>query len=181
MHLKRVSEVFGISERKLNLLLYNNFSAYGLYKDFRLHDKIFEVLKDRVSYYKNTSIMPEKSIRSNVVDQMPLTRICGCYFLFDNDEIVYVGQSVNILSRILSHTDKKFNKISYVELDKDDLNVTEMTYIIMLCPKYNSNKHKKINLNEYHIRRAIDYVKNQLDRNMSDDDFNELMKSLSQY
>lgn len=59
----------------------------------------------------------------------------GIYFLLDNNEIVYVGQSVNVYQRIHQHRDKKFNRIFVLKTDNLDL---ESYYINKLKPKYNS-------------------------------------------
>ena len=69
----------------------------------------------------------------------------GVYFLFDDDEIVYVGKSVNILSRVTTHINegqKVFNKVRYIKYDRDFLDDIEMLYIKLLKPKYNGTyKH----------------------------------------
>lgn len=66
--------------------------------------------------------------------------ICGVYFLLMDSEVVYVGQSVNIQSRLASHiTDgtKKFNRWCYIKVKRGDLNEIEGFYITLLRPKFN--------------------------------------------
>lgn len=64
--------------------------------------------------------------------------VTGIYFLFDGDEIVYVGQSVDIMTRVGAHLrDKVFDSFNYIECDLCDLNNLEATYILELKPKYN--------------------------------------------
>ncbi len=60
------------------------------------------------------------------------------YFLMDGSEIVYVGQSINIYSRLGGHftTDKKFDRFSWVCTSRP-LNEAEADYIIKFNPKYN--------------------------------------------
>lgn len=65
---------------------------------------------------------------------------CGVYFLIYQSEIVYVGQSVDITSRVRTHIgdpSKKFDRISFIKCDKKNLNNTERAYIKMLSPRYN--------------------------------------------
>jgi len=62
----------------------------------------------------------------------------GVYFLFDKDELVYIGTSNNIFSRIGQHiTDKKkkFDSFEYYET-KDRIRL-EGFLIRLLKPKYN--------------------------------------------
>lgn len=63
------------------------------------------------------------------------------YFLWYEDECVYVGQTLNVYRRILNHrSDKLFTNISFIKVkDKTDLNEVEQHYIILLKPFYNLN------------------------------------------
>jgi hypothetical protein len=66
----------------------------------------------------------------------------GVYFLIDNNEVVYVGQSVNIFSRISQHKiDKKFDKYAFVPCSKESLDKLESLYIHFLRPRLNG-RHK---------------------------------------
>ena len=54
-----------------------------------------------------------------------ITKIKGVYFLYKNDELVYIGSSKNILERIPKHLkDKDFNFYKYIEV-KEGLKVGE--------------------------------------------------------
>jgi hypothetical protein len=65
---------------------------------------------------------------------------CGVYFLVNDDEIVYVGQSINIHQRIGEHEKTKiFTTFTYVECSYEELNKIEARYIDMFKPKYNYN------------------------------------------
>jgi len=65
------------------------------------------------------------------------------YHLKDEDEIVYVGQSVNkkgMMGRFSSHcVDKEFDDTSFYEVDDDKLDQTEADEIIKYTPKYNTS------------------------------------------
>lgn len=73
-------------------------------------------------------------------DPVPLT---GIYFLIHRDEIVYVGQSTDIDTRIKAHRLKRnqpgmmFDSYAYVLCDASHLNDLEAEYIMALEPKRN--------------------------------------------
>lgn len=64
----------------------------------------------------------------------------GIYFLILNDSVVYVGQSVNVFSRIEQHRDKKFDSYAYVACDIESLDILESLYIHCLKPTINGNQ-----------------------------------------
>ncbi len=69
----------------------------------------------------------------------------GIYFLIDDGEVVYVGQSSRISRRIPEHLkDKKFNRI-FLLVVSENIDKLEMDYIYKFNPKYNKQ-----------IRRAKD-------------------------
>ncbi len=69
----------------------------------------------------------------------PLPMVAGIYFLVDNGNVVYVGQSVNIFSRVSQHyNDKKqFTSFAYIVCEKNILDKMESLYIHLLKPKLN--------------------------------------------
>lgn len=80
-------------------------------------------------------------ILSGIKDIKALEPIRGVYFLFLNDEIVYIGQSGNIYSRVQQHVrlkEKNFNKVFYQVIPKGiDILAVEKQYILQFRPKYN--------------------------------------------
>lgn len=65
---------------------------------------------------------------------------CGIYFLIKGEEIVYVGQSTNIFYRVGQHEGvKDFDTFTYLECDKEHLDLLEARYITKIKPKYNFN------------------------------------------
>lgn len=67
--------------------------------------------------------------------------VCGVYFLIKGDEIIYVGQSINIHQRIGDHAKSKdFDTFTYAECNKNDLSVMEAKYITKFKPKLNYDK-----------------------------------------
>lgn len=64
----------------------------------------------------------------------------GVYILYKNNNIVYVGESANILSRIGEHIRenmKDFDEFEYFELNEEDRMDLEAFIIRVMKPKYN--------------------------------------------
>ena len=62
----------------------------------------------------------------------------GVYFLFDGDELVYVGKSKNIMARIGTHiADEQKTFDSFEIFETDDYSRLEEFLIRLLKPKYN--------------------------------------------
>lgn len=60
------------------------------------------------------------------------------YFLVSFNKVVYVGQSTNLLSRLVSHrSEKEFDRVFYFHYPKDGLSEIESSFIRFLRPKYN--------------------------------------------
>lgn len=73
-------------------------------------------------------------------DSKPLSSRCGVYFLISNDKIVYVGQSVNIPSRIEQHKKdpcKEFDRYHSIPCKVTELDLVESNYIRKFMPKFN--------------------------------------------
>ncbi len=72
-----------------------------------------------------------------------LNAMCpGVYFLCLGPEIVYVGQSVQVIARIASHLSerrKEFEpeRVFYLPCPRADLDAMEKHFIAILKPKYN--------------------------------------------
>ena len=73
---------------------------------------------------------------------MPWDNMSGVYFLVEGDEIVYVGQAVNVYARISQHAlTKTFSRYAFVPCKPDMLDRLESLYIHVLRPKLNGNIH----------------------------------------
>lgn len=60
------------------------------------------------------------------------------YFLFDGDELVYIGQSRYGISRVQAHIElKAFTHYTWIPCPVHLLNNTEAYYILQFKPKYN--------------------------------------------
>ncbi len=67
--------------------------------------------------------------------------ICGVYILFDDDDdILYIGQSLNIAKRLEQHKKNKiipFTWMIYLEIDPEFREDMEAALINIRQPKYN--------------------------------------------
>lgn len=60
------------------------------------------------------------------------------YFLVSENEIVYVGQTLSLPNRLLSHKkNKEFDSYYAYECEKEDMTKLECYFIIKFNPKYN--------------------------------------------
>ena len=80
--------------------------------------------------------------------------ICGIYFLVNNKKVVYVGQSTNILSRIVGHGDKIYKEIYYLICKQEELEILETHFIVSLNPEYNKTHSAMISLNKYRLHNT---------------------------
>lgn len=83
------------------------------------------------------------------VENLPICS--GIYFFFDKEnKLIYIGMSVNIKSRIYTHSHygrfwiEKVRSISLIKCEKESLRKLEREYIKKYCPVYNyeSSEHE---------------------------------------
>lgn len=77
---------------------------------------------------------------------IPTTRASGIYFLLRGPDVVYVGQSVDVLHRIARHRreGKKFDAFSYLECDPSELDRLEWLYIKAFVPEENQSMGNRL-------------------------------------
>lgn len=66
--------------------------------------------------------------------------LSGIYFLFDREELVYIGQSVSVIPRLRQHvadSEKQFTHINFLPCEIHELNSKESALISIFRPKYN--------------------------------------------
>lgn len=70
---------------------------------------------------------------------VPLNKSSGIYFLVKGPEVVYVGQSVDMLHRIARHRreGREFDSFACVVCDSDKLDEMEAQYIAAFAPRNN--------------------------------------------
>lgn len=84
-----------------------------------------------------------------VPEPPPPPKFVGVYFLFDGDEIVYVGQSTDVPKRVAAHASrrdskirrrsKKWDRSTWIPLSIGDLDAYEGALIRRLTPRYNTS------------------------------------------
>lgn len=87
----------------------------------------------------------------NKLHRTSVQPITGIYFLFSNNELVYVGQSTDVLRRIQQHrSDKVFDEFCFKKCLERDLDTLERNTIRFYKPRYNivQNKEREIELPE---------------------------------
>jgi hypothetical protein len=69
----------------------------------------------------------------------------GVYFLCHGEQVVYVGQSINVFGRVGAHIgNKTFDRVYFVRVPESDLNFVEGRLIEQLAPRYNHDKTGRI-------------------------------------
>lgn len=66
--------------------------------------------------------------------------LCGIYFLLNRGEIVYVGQTTNILRRLIRHNQERtkvYDAVSFLACRPDELDDLELVYVEALVPRHN--------------------------------------------
>ena len=82
-------------------------------------------------------VMPRASLTALLVQAQEPKPAPGVYFLIEGDEIVYVGQSKNVLARMAGHADKRFSRVKMIPTSVEGLLSFETRMIEALQPRYN--------------------------------------------
>lgn len=100
----------------------------------------------------------ELSALKGKLHQIPVHDIGPCvYFLVLREEVVYVGQSVNLLSRLATHQfDKLFDRVFFINVPAESILEIEAALIKKFKPKYNKTFPSDIH-QEIH-RKALEIV-----------------------
>ena len=101
----------------------------------------------------------------------------GVYFLYQGDEIVYVGQAMSVYSRVGVHKktgEIAFDSFSFISLDIEEADAVESRYILELQPKHNSTVPLYVNITSLRNR-----VKAILGRNISMREFRKAILDLN--
>lgn len=95
-------------------------------------------LKDIYAKLTGKTLHTEREIVDSSISAPVL---CGVYFLVKNRRVVYVGQSINVWSRIGAHAaeGKPFDRISFIPCEKKHMDVLEALYIHIFRPRLNGN------------------------------------------
>lgn len=110
-------------------------------------------------------IMKFKELNEEQFISIPKYCNCFVYFLLQDNEVVYVGQTTQGITRPYAHKDKKFDSIKIFYCNKDDLDFYEDMYIVKYKPIYN----KQVN---YKYNYSFKMVKSLIRKNTKFSDFN---------
>jgi hypothetical protein len=74
------------------------------------------------------------------IERYSKTQICGVYFLVKNEEVIYVGKSIDLLTRVVSHVKTKdFDSFALIQCDEHMLDFEETKYILHYRPIQNKS------------------------------------------
>ena len=109
--------------------------------EFENLDRIMDFNSIAFSFGLN-NLYSEKEIVRSCKPYTDLDNATGVYFLISLDKVVYVGQSVNVYSRMREHAkDKKFDSYAYISCSRDELDILESLYIHALHPPLQGKFH----------------------------------------
>ena len=119
----------------------------------------------------------ELFFKDNVKIEITKSSLCGIYFFFKNDIIVYIGQSINVESRVVAHTkNKEFDSWNYIKVDSIDLNEVESTYILEYQPKYNKTiPFNKKWISKNNIKNKHNIFRNVFNESAENNEFKSLV------
>jgi hypothetical protein len=128
-------EVFGIAMDALHMLDEADEEARELAKvrqHYPAHELALNTLSANVT--KERLLTADEIIEAAATYEPP----CGIYFLIYGQEIVYVGQSVNVISRMSEHARRiKFSRYAFAPFPAKHLDLVESLYIHLLRPRLN--------------------------------------------
>ena len=139
-HMDAIPETFQVNVRWTNDLLIDVCNKYNNFTEFRRKEAgAYSSLKRRKLVDKYTSHMVRKVQRFKSLHNKTM----GLYTLYQDDEIVYIGKSITMISRLGTHVSddtKIFNKIEVYEIESElDMLVAEVFLIATHQPKYNKD------------------------------------------
>ncbi len=142
------AEMLGTTPRIVRDMCINGkLPARRIGSSWRILDEGKEITLEKIYRGKDPkrNDLPEaiKNMRG-IRDLSDIINICfGVYFLCKGKEVVYVGQSRNLLVRISNHKrDKDFDRIFLYPCDRDDMDGMEGAFIKLLAPKLNGRNSK---------------------------------------
>ena len=113
---------------------------------------------DYLTPYSDTLINPSALNRYEIASPRLATHFI--YFLYNQDELVYVGQTINLARRISQHSmsDKFWTHYAFHTCSESLADILEQTYIRMYKPKYNKLLYDKPD-RTYTLSRGLHFEK----------------------
>ena len=136
----------------------------GFLKDIKKRMEQPVIYKDRVIVKRSPyEPKPESLAKSKRISIGSVLRPC-IYFLYDEDKIIYIGQSITPYSRIAAHNkDKNFSSVRLFACRKDRLDYWERVLIKRYTPKLNKahNNGKPARMKIHKKQRYIHGVRQE--------------------
>lgn len=112
------------------------FGSYLQYQEGLPLQRVLPVVLPEVT---SAEVPQELVLLASALRRIPFAT--GVYFLVDDRQVVYVGKSENVCSRVPAHmTDKMFSDVLWLPVRRDVLDSVEAAFITTLRPHYNG-KH----------------------------------------
>jgi hypothetical protein len=144
---RRASAAKGVATRRARLDKLHAEREYAMSQRFRLAEEV-QALEQRLGMARLCAELQAQHPELNdklllseehiVAASYSMSRVSGVYFLIRDNRVVYVGQSVNVYSRLSQHKDKTFDRFAYVPCPPEKLNRLESIYIHVLKPELNA-------------------------------------------
>jgi hypothetical protein len=146
--LTKIAEYFNVREEKA----YNIISQWQKDKNLKVLyqpdvqsniyiSKAFYSELQKQKEFMDGFICDHNTIKRNIISFDREYNKAYVYFLIENDEIIYIGQSVDLLRRIETHSkDKEFDQVSIYQVHENYLDIAEMINIVTYNPRLNSQK-----------------------------------------
>lgn len=148
-----VTTLFTKQEIKKSINLIDNLKL-----DERYLNKVEQLLK--IEYNKLLSIEEIKILPNPEFD---LTNTSGIYFLFNEEELVYIGKSVEVFNRVYTHVknERRFTTAKIMMLPANKIDDAESKYTL----KYLSHNYKVCNsVSKAWIREILVIAMKEFDR-----------------
>lgn len=141
--LKDLQSTTQLSVQEMNQIIISHFNRFNFNIAVTYQSRVLiksEYVKPIVEYYQELSemIWDIEIIRGSKSKWVPFENGSYVYFLLSNDEVVYVGQTVNLCGRLCGHVkDKVFDYVYYTNVSPENRLIFESMNINYYQPRYN--------------------------------------------
>lgn len=134
-----ISDLYKILMQRQNEQGVRLMTVSNCIEDILIYYSLFDTLSNRINELSD-NIKDMEHLRAIKTNSIPDTSKSYVYFLFQDDYLLYIGQTVNLKQRITTHKqDKDFNYISFEHYDRHDLMLMEALYINAYSSGLNKN------------------------------------------
>jgi hypothetical protein len=158
--IKKIADLFNIPPgvaRKLMLDHGNKINSKILASDGGVNVyttlEIYQLLRERKEEIESMVVLEDDMTPS---DTIPFKCDQVVYFLFNDNELAYIGQSMNITGRISQHlTNKSFNLVFCKSVDKTIVDTFEMANIVYHNPPLNCHKWNEEEMFQKALKHSV--------------------------